>query len=292
MSTLVVTLTPQNVLAAVRSLRAEFAKADLSGVEMTAKGGAVHVKIPLARLARYHFAYERGHVSWRTPSKKVVLNVKGFAIEQHTDAKAFHMVFKKHQGGFELAAAQKFSLIRKSFFRRSLRAIEELQALDEKMLAEALEAPTDCSVLVAALRTEEALAGIRTRDPLAGARIRGIEAKRKLVETEGGTLSSAEVATALRITRQAVDKRRKQGRLLAVEFGRKGFRYPAWQFSLSNLEPVLAALRGRDGWEQLTFLLNPNTLLDDRTPLEVLREDKRGIDDVLRAASVYGEQAA
>jgi hypothetical protein len=77
-----------------------------------------------------------------------------------------------------------------------------------------------------------------------------------------------------------------------VEFGRKGFRYPAWQFSLSNLEPVLAALRGRDGWEQLTFLLNPNTLLDDRTPLEVLREDKRGIDDVLRAASVYGEQAA
>jgi len=42
----------------------------------------------------------------------------------------------------------------------------------------------------------------------------------------------------------------------------------------------------------LTFFLNPSPLLEDRTPLEVIEEGKRDIDDVLRAASVYGEQGA
>jgi len=91
-------------------------------------------------------------------------------------------------------------------------------------------------VLVSALQTEEALASIRARDPLAGARVRGLEAKRKLLEGEGGTISSAEAAKLLRVTRQAVDKRRKEGKLLGLEFGRKGFRYPTWQFGLPKVE--------------------------------------------------------
>jgi len=52
--------------------------------------------------------------------------------------------------------------------------------MDERKLAEAVQAPTDYSGLVSALTSEEALATIRSRDPLAGARLRGIEAKRKL----------------------------------------------------------------------------------------------------------------
>jgi hypothetical protein len=100
------------------------------------------------------------------------------------------------------------------------------------------------------------------------------------------------VAKLLRITRQAVDKRRKEGKLLGLEFGRKGFRYPAWQFGLQNVESVLAALRDRDSWEQLTFFLNPSPLLEDRSPLEVMQEGKRDVDDVLRAASIHGEQGA
>jgi hypothetical protein len=230
-------------------------------------------------------------VSWQTSKKKLVIELKGLAVEQHTDKITFHVVFKKAaESG--TAATKKASPIRKIFFQRSLRAIEELQELDEKQLAEAVEAPTDCSVLVAALKTEEALASIRGRDPLAGARVRGLEAKRRLIEAEGGTLSSLEVAKLLRISRQAVDKRRREGKLLGVEFGRKGFRYPAWQFGLSNVQSVFAALRGRDGWEQVTFFLNPASLLGDQTPLEVLQEGKRDIQDVIRAASGYGEQGA
>lgn len=295
MSTATVRLEPKNISATVQSLKVEFANANLSGVETIAKGGAVYVKMPIARLYHFQFACGREQVTWRTLKKKVVVQVKGFSVEQHTDEKAFYVVFKAFKTEADESgpgADKKASPIRKIFFQRSLRAIEELQALDEKKLAEAVQAPTDCSVLVSALNTEEALAGIGARDPLAGARVRGLEAKRKLIEAEGGALDSAQVAKLVRITRQAVDKRRKEGKLLAVELGRKGFRYPAWQFGLSDLGPVLAALRGRDSWEQLTFFLNPSPLLNDWTPLEVLQEGKRDTGDVLRAASVYGEQGA
>jgi hypothetical protein len=100
------------------------------------------------------------------------------------------------------------------------------------------------------------------------------------------------MAKALRITRQAVDKRRRERKLLGVELGKKGFRYPGWQIALRHLEEVLQALGDRDNWEQIAFFLNPSAFLGDRTPLEVLQEGKHDIDDVLRAASVYGEQGA
>jgi hypothetical protein len=79
---------------------------------------------------------------------------------------------------------------------------------------------------------------------------------------------------------------------LGVEVGKKGFRYPAWQVGLPHLEEVLQALGDRDSWEKIAFFLNPSALLRDRTPLEVLREGKRDINEVLRAASAYGEQGA
>jgi biotin operon repressor len=202
------------------------------------------------------------------------------------------MVFRVPRSESNPTILKNTSAIRNIFFRRSLRAIEELQSLDEKTLAEAVQAPTDYSVLLWALNTEEALASIRAHDPLAGARLRGLEAKRRLLEAEGGALSTAEIAKALRITRQAVDKRRKERKLLGVEVGKKGFRYPTWQIGLPHLEEVLKALGDRDSWEQIAFFLNPSALLEDRTPLEVLQEGNHDIDDVLRAASVYGEQGA
>ncbi len=287
MSTDVVTLEPANISAAVQSLKAEFANANLAGVETTARGRTVHVRMPIARLSTDRFACESEHVSWRTREREIVIQAKGFAIEQHTDGKAFHLVFKTRP-----AAGEKANPVRRIFLQRSLRAIEQLQGLEESKLAEAVQAPTDYSVLISALKSEEALASLRAADPLAGARVRGLEAKRRLLEAEGGAVSSAEAARLLGITRQAVDKRRKEGKLLGVELGRKGFRYPAWQFGLSHFEPVLAALRGRDSWEQITFFLNPSPLLEDRTPLEALQQGKCEIGDLLRAASVFGEQGA
>ncbi|MGJ5817178.1 hypothetical protein [Paludibaculum fermentans] len=292
MATTVVTLEPKNLAASVQSLKSEFAKANLSGVKTTTRGGAVHVEMPIARLADLEFAYAHEQCSWKTSNEMViVLEGKGFLVEQVAHKKAFHFVFRAPKSA-AAAPAGKTSPVRNIFFERSLRAIKGLQSLDEKTLAEAVQAPTDYSVLLSALNTEEALASIRSHDPLAGARLRGLEMKRALVEAEGGALSTAEVAAALRITRQAVDKRRKEHKLLGVELGRKGFRYPAWQVGLPHLEAVLEALGDRDSWEQMSFFLNPNGLLEDRTPLEVLQAGAQEPADVLRAAAAYGEQGA
>jgi hypothetical protein len=291
MATATVTLEPRDIAGAVRSLKTEFAKAKITDVKTIAKQGVVYVQMPIAGLAEYRFSSSREHCSWKTPRKEIVIRSRGFAIEQQTYNQAFHVIFKAAKPEPMAASAGK-SVIRRIFFQRSLRAIEELQSLDENKLAEAVQAPTDYSVLVSALKTEEALASIRIHDPLAGARLRGLDAKRKLVEAEGGALSTAQIAEALGITRQAVDKRRKERKLLGLELGRKGFLYPAWQVGLPDLRKVLRALGERDGWEQVSFFLNPNALLDDRTPLEILKRGEPQIEDVLHAAAAYGEQGA
>jgi hypothetical protein len=291
MATATITLVPQNIAAAVQSLKSEFAKANMSGVKTIARRGALYVEMPIAHLSDYEFSASHEHYSWKTPRNRVVIQSKGFAVEQQIHNNAFSMVFRLPRIESNPRAPKKISTIRHIFFQRSLRAIEELQSLDEKKLAEAVQAPTDYRVLLTALNSEEALASIRAHDPLAGARIRGLEAKRNILEAEGGALSTAQIARAFKITRQAVDKRRKERKLLGVELGKKGYRYPVWQVGLPRLAEVLDALGDRDSWERIAFFLNPSALLSDRTPLEILQKGKNNI-DVLRAAAVYGEQGA
>ena len=57
-----------------------------------------------------------------------------------------------------------------------------------------------------------------------------------------------------------------------------------------GLERVLLAMRDHHPWTQISYMLNPDTRLDGRTPLEELRRQKA--DDVVAAASMYGEQGA
>jgi hypothetical protein len=95
--------------------------------------------------------------------------------------------------------------------------------------------------------------------------------------------------TYSKISRQAVDKRRRENKILGFELGKKGYHYPSWQFGLGNLEKVLQVLRQRDEWEKLSFFLNPSDILGDRTPLAVLQEGKDELTDVINAATSYGE---
>lgn len=253
MSTTTIALEPQNIAAAAQSLRAEFLKAKLSGVKTSAAKGAFQIQIPIARLADYQFACADAYCSWSTSHKKIVVELKGFSVEQKAK-KGFLLLVFRHSGSPKgIGPSTNSNPIREVFFRRSLRAIEELQGMDERKLAEAVQAPTDYSVLVSALTSDEALATIRARDPLAGARLRGIEAKRKLLEAEGGSVSSAEAAKLLKVSRQAVDKRRRENKLLGLELGKKGYHYPTWQFGLRNLEDILSALGDRDEWEKVNF---------------------------------------
>jgi len=128
-------------------------------------------------------------------------------------------------------------------------------------------------------------------DPLAVARLRGIVAQEELA---GDTLSAAEVATLLGISRQAVDKRRNEGKLLALEPAKRGNRYPAWQFEgrrvLDGLEEVLTAMEGHDAWTQARFMTAGNHRLGGKTP--IARMKAGDLASVLRAATMLDVHGA
>jgi hypothetical protein len=185
--------------------------------------------------------------------------------------------------------------LRSVFARRAMRAVVGLsQQMAEASLKEAVAASSDYGVLLTALETGPGLLLLNRDDPLAEARLRGLRARRELLEKEGGTLTAQEVANLLNISRQAVHKRHRAGRLLAVDCGRHGHAYPAWQFTaggvLPGLEQVLGALSGHDSWMQLAFFVSENTALDGDTPLAALR--RNALDAVLRAARLYGQHGA
>lgn len=182
---------------------------------------------------------------------------------------------------------------RATFITRGLQALVQLSTqINDASLEELTSTDSDYETLLRALEQPEALDLIRKRDPLAPARLRGLQISRKLLDAEGGAVQARDVAAFLGISRQAVAKRRQAGTLIGVDLGRRGYAYPAWQFTQQGLLPglrgVLAELRGRDPWTQLAFMLTPNSRLHDETPLAQLH--RGNIDAVKIAARWYGEQ--
>ncbi|HEV2963662.1 MAG TPA: hypothetical protein VG649_17685 [Candidatus Angelobacter sp.] len=102
---------------------------------------------------------------------------------------------------------------------------------------------------------------------------------------------SEQAAEILGLSQKAVDKRRRQGRVIGLSQGHRGYVYPAWQFEngnmLPHLEKVLDVLRRHDPWMQMEFFLNGNDRLSGESPLDALR--KGHVASVLRAASGFGE---
>lgn len=178
------------------------------------------------------------------------------------------------------------------FLARAIRAL--LTLMEEVPVEEATAAPSDYDLFLTLLQRSEVMQVLPSRDPLAEARIRGLLAKRQLLEAEGGCMSSEEVAKVLGIKRQAVDKRRINGKLIGLPSGRV-YLYPVWQFvdgkTLPGLEQVLKRLGVQDPWMQTAWMLNGNSRLEGRRiPLTVLRDGN--LEAVLEAAEVYGEQGA
>jgi hypothetical protein len=185
-----------------------------------------------------------------------------------------------------------------ALIRRSINGVLRFSALSEEAVVNATSAPTDFATLVRALSSrdllDELLGDLKQAEPLAPAFLRGIDAKRRLIEENGGVFTADQVAGIIGITRQAVEKRRQAGKLIAVSTGRHGYRYPAWQFNesgtVAGLQDVLAVLGPHDEWMKTIFFVSKNPRLGDHTPLEMLRAGK--IRQVLDTASVYGEHGA
>ncbi len=182
--------------------------------------------------------------------------------------------------------------VKTAFLLRSIGALNRI--VETAAVAEVLATASDYSMLLKILSTPEALSSLTATDPLASAKLRGLVVKQQLLEAEGGCLSSTQVASLLGITRQAVDKRRRNGQLIGLPTGKNRFAYPAWQFTtgetLPGLETVLQHLQVRDPWMQTAFMLNGNLRLDGMSPLEALRQGK--LEEVVFAAPAYGEHGA
>lgn len=153
---------------------------------------------------------------------------------------------------------------------------------------------SDLAVLARALEQPEAIETLTKDDPFAPARLRGVRERERLLSEEGGTWTAEQVAQHLRLTRQTVNLRRKQGTLLGLDTGRHGFRYPAWQFArtgtIGGLDQTLAALKYLDPWLRQAFMLNKNARLKDKRSIDVLRDGD--VTRVVMAASAFGEHGA
>lgn len=179
-----------------------------------------------------------------------------------------------------------------------LRRLVEVATASE--LKESLTAPTDVGTLSRLLADAAVQAEVQALDPLAEAAARGARAKEELLERSGGAWNADEVAAHLHVTRQAVNKRRKAGTLLAVEAG-VNFLYPRCQFTeagvLEHLPEVLRAMDTTSGWMKLELLFTytlrttPERAGKPReTILEAVRHGRK--QDALHAARTWGKQGA
>ncbi len=186
--------------------------------------------------------------------------------------------------------------LRAAFLARSVDVLTKVAArLDLGELGRAVASASNEATLVTALMQPGAAGLFAAADPLTPARLRGLQARDEILAAEGGTLGGEEVGALLHISRQAVDKRRATGKLLAVEIGRRGYLYPAWQFTdeggvLAGLEDVLPLLAEEPPFARLRFFLSGNRRLRGERPLDRLRRGE--LEPVLRAARMFGEQGA
>ncbi len=184
---------------------------------------------------------------------------------------------------------------RKIFFERAIDAVIELtNTLPSRAIEKTAAAGTNLLVLLKALQSPEMLPELERHEPLASPYLKGLQAQQELLKQAGGLMPAEEAGSVLGLTRQAIDKRRLAGKLIAIPQGQRGFGYPACQFtsrgSVPGLDRMLLALGRSDAWMQLIFLLSPNSVLGNRSPLELLSEGQVSV--VTSAASVFGEQGS
>jgi len=120
------------------------------------------------------------------------------------------------------------------------------------------------------------------------------QAKVAVLERAGGAVTVEEVRPLLGdVSRQAVEKRRERGALLAIRIGGE-YRYPLCQFAdgdvLPGLSNVLRAFTMRNPWTQLSVLVAPQDALDGRSLLDALRAGD--VDEAAAVAASFGNTGA
>lgn len=117
------------------------------------------------------------------------------------------------------------------------------------------------------------------------------QAKVGVLERAGGALRVEEVRSLLGgVSRQAVEKRRERGALLALRIGAE-YRYPLAQFADGDVVPglpdVLRAFTVRSPWTQLSVLTAEQDALGGRSILDALRGG--AVDAAVAVAAAFGD---
>ena len=186
----------------------------------------------------------------------------------------------------------RFSAVQSIFLQRATHAIEHLASHATKAtLAEAVAAPTDAGTLIRVLIDTAVLGdAVAELDPEAVDLAKQIEHCDALLRRAGGTYTATEVARLLGITRQAVDKRRQNGALLALRQG-SDWHYPRAQFhdrdTLPNLPEVVKGMAPTGPWVTLEFLITPDTVLLGLTPREALLKGGVALEQVMMSVRGY-----
>jgi hypothetical protein len=189
---------------------------------------------------------------------------------------------------------QEESVVKREWAEKAVNFVLELMDLSETSLSDAAEAPDNWHVMFRAMRSAEVLEQIQKSDPLARAFLDGLDAKARLIKQNGGVFKTEQVAEYLGITPQAVNKRRTLRQLVGLTFRKRGYVFPAWQFTdrgtIPGLKEVLLVLSDHDEWMQNVFFISANTRLGGRRPLDLLREG--AVPEVLDAAREFGQHGA
>ncbi len=170
----------------------------------------------------------------------------------------------------------------KATFRDRVKRVAEVVARDRPKSQERASAVIDKSAFEPDARSRAVLAGIRIAQ--------------EDLRDAGGAYDLEQVRTLMRgVSRQAVDKRVQEGSLIAVPGPSNRRSYPTVQFMrdgtvVPGLKAVRDALQTTNPWTVLNFLINPDTRLNERRPIELLKTGD--VATVVDAATRNGEQGA
>jgi hypothetical protein len=132
--------------------------------------------------------------------------------------------------------------------------------------------------------------------PRARAMLRGLEMAQEDLRSSGGSFDLEQVRRLMHgVTRQRIDKCVRDGRLLAIPGPSNKRRFPAVQFKddgavVEGMQDVQKALPTNNAFAVLNFLIRPDSRLDGRKPIDLLKTGE--VDLVIEAARRVGEQGA
>ena len=124
----------------------------------------------------------------------------------------------------------------------------------------------------------------------------GLEIAQEDLKAAGGAYDLDQVCALLQgVSRQRVERRVREGSLLAVPGPSNRRRYPVIQFMddgsvVDGLKELHEALAFSSPWSVLNYLINPDDRLDGERPIDLLRRGELG--RVLESARRVGTQGA